>query len=258
MDKRSKIEFKFFTRLALFELTGRTASNLQEFLEQIELADDSIIFYHTHQFLLEHNFLVPEPPNDFAEWVINALHERALGERLASIDTYQFENLTVLKEVIIKILKDHLGEGYGEKKEIPQKKFLSEKLVKLGSKIFFKRPAKEKYRFADVKPEERFHFIRSTSFVFPTPYVANTLSEFRYALSQVSLNSIYYHLFESRLRFGKAEENHFSSWLEKGLGMTDLANEVRRLTPYTRTLEELRRKIIALIDKQLTKEGKNG
>lgn len=254
MDIKSKIDFKFYTRLALFELTGRTASNLQEFLEEIESADDSVIFYHTHQFLLEHNFLVPEPPNDLAEWVINALHERALGERLASIDTFQFADLSLLKDKIVEIIRTHLEQEYGVKKSVSEKGLLPKKLVKAAGRLFFSRPKKEKSRFGGVVPEEKFHFIRSTSFVFPTPYTANTLSEFRYALSQVSLNSIYYHLFESRLRFGKADENHFSSWLENGCGLPDLAKEINRLTPYTRTLEELRHKMISLIDKKMSKE----
>ncbi len=254
-DKKAKVEFRFYTRLALFELTGKTASNLQEFLSEIENADEAVIFYHTHQFLLEHNFLVPEPPNDFAEWVINALHERALGEKLASLDTFQFETLALLKEKIISIIRAHVEERYGAKKEVPVKRIIPEKLMKLAKKAFFTRPPKERRRFGEVKPEESFHFVRSTSFIFPTPYVANTLSEFRYALSQVSLNSVYFHLFESRLRFGKADENHFSSWFEKGLEMPDLAEEIRRLTPYTRTLEELRKRIITIIDRKLTKEA---
>jgi len=255
MDKIAKVEFKFFTRLALFELTGKTASNLKEFLEEIELADDSIIFYHTHQFLLEHNFLVPEPPNDFAEWVINALHERALGERLASIDTFQFTDLSLLKEGIVKIIKDHLEERYGIKKEeIPQERFIPQRLIKVAKRIFFTRPAKERVRFAEVKPEEKFHFIRSTSFVFPTPYTAKTLAEFRDALSRVSLNSIYYHLFESRLRFEKTEENHFSLWFKEGLELPDLAKKINSLSPYTHTLEELRGRMIQIIDKELERK----
>jgi len=256
MSKKAKVEFKFYTRLALFELTGRTASNLQEFLDEIEHADEAIIFYHTHQFLLEHNFLVPEPPNDFAEWVINALHERALGERLASIDTYQFENLKLLKDKIVKIIKDHMDERYGEAREKIKRK-VPEKLLNFATKIFFSRPQKERTLFGNVKPEEEFHFVRSTSFIFPTTYVATNLTEFRYALSQVSLNSIYYHLFESRLRFPGTEENHFSSWFEKSMNMPDIAAEIKRLTPYTRTLEELRQRIIKIVDNQLSKEANN-
>jgi hypothetical protein len=55
----------------------------------------SVVFQHTHHFLVQHQELSPEPPNDFAYWVATVLQEDELGERLAAVDTVRFANYPV-------------------------------------------------------------------------------------------------------------------------------------------------------------------
>ena len=45
---------------------------------------------------MQHQYLSPEPPNDFAYWVSNVLQEDRLGEQLAAIDLIQFRNKQLL------------------------------------------------------------------------------------------------------------------------------------------------------------------
>ena len=66
---RASGPFKLCTRLHLSELTGLKASNLNELLELIKTVSGSCIYHHTHRFLQQHQYLSPEPPNDFAYWV---------------------------------------------------------------------------------------------------------------------------------------------------------------------------------------------
>ena len=87
----------------------------------------------------------------------------------------------------------------------------------------------------------------SRTFVLHTPYVARTLTEFREALKQVSINSLYYHIFDAKLRLEKGE-NDFSRWFRDS-GRVELAEEVARLDPYSYTLEGLRNKIVKLGEK---------
>ena len=87
------------------------------------------------------------------------------------------------------------------------------------------------------------------TFVLPTPYEAFTLSEFRDVLGKVSINSIYFHVFEARLRLEKAE-NDFANWFE-GLGENELAREISRLDPYTMTLEGLRKNLIQIVSRHV-------
>src|SRR5262249_61438996 len=82
--------FRFWTRLTLTRLTGRRAADLAELTEHLRTVPASVIFHHTHHFLVHHQHLSPEPPNDLAFWVTNVLQEDPLGERLAAIRPLHF------------------------------------------------------------------------------------------------------------------------------------------------------------------------
>jgi hypothetical protein len=90
----------------------------------------------------------------------------------------------------------------------------------------------------------------SRTFALPTPHVAESLASFRDILGRVSVNTVYYHVFDAKLRLEHGE-NDFSKWFA-GMGKMALAEEVRRLDPYTHTLEGLRKRIMVLVKKHDT------
>jgi hypothetical protein len=212
--------FRLCTRLHLSELTGLRASTLSELLELIKTVPGSSIYHHTHRFLQQHQYLSPEPPNDFAYWVSNVLGEQELGEKLASIDIIQYSSLRILREKIIQVIEDYLR----------------------------KHPSAEK-RF--VNPGAEFHFIKSVSFIFPTNYVAHDLKDLADILKKITIDSIYFHVFEARLRLEKGK-NDLSLWIENTIGDKPLADKIARLDPYTFTLEDLRKKLVGLIEKSIS------
>lgn len=215
---KAKEPFRFYTRLHLTELTGLKASNLNQLLNLLKKVSGSSIYHHTHRFLQQHQYLSPEPPNDFAYWVTEMLGEDELGERLASIDTIQFPSIRSLREKIIKTIEDYLQKNPS---------------------------AKQKFS----RENQEFHFIKSVSFILPTPYVANDLKEFLEILKKVTIDSIYFHIFESRLRLEKGE-NDFSNWIENSIGNKHLADKISKLDPYTRTLEDLRNTLIKIVESE--------
>lgn len=209
--------FVFYTRFNLSELTGLTASNLDQLLRLIKEVPGSCIYHHTHRFVEKHQYLSLEPPNDFAYWVSEILGEKTLGEKLDGIDTIQFPAIHQLRTALIDTIEDYLGEHPREKKRFAEKDSL-------------------------------FHFIRSISFILPTPYRADDLESFIEKLKLVSISSIYFHMFESRLRLER-KTNDFSYWLESSLLNQKLGDEIARLDPYTFTLEGLRKKIIGILER---------
>ena len=215
--KRARQPFRFFTRLHLRELTGQKATNLYELLAIIKEVPDSVIYHHTHHFLQQHQYLSPEPPNDFAYWVREVLNEDILAERLASIDTPEFGSIRSLREKIIEVVQDHL---------------------------------KTSKRIGVTAPEgEEFYFIKSISFIMPTDYLAYSLREFRNILKKITIDVIYFHMFEARLRLEK-KTNDFSFWIETSLKDLELAKAIAELDPYSHTMEGLRTGIIELIDRR--------
>ncbi|MFA5199639.1 MAG: DUF5752 family protein [Candidatus Omnitrophota bacterium] len=216
---RAKEPFKFCTRLHLSELTGLRASTLGQLLALIKTISGSCIYHHTHRFLQQHQYLSPEPPNDFAFWVTDILGEDELGERLVSIDTIQYSTIRDLRERIASTLESYLNEN---------------PLAKL--------------KFA--KSGEEFHFIKSVSFILPTNYIAYDLNEFAEILKKITIDSIYFHIFEARLRLEKPT-NDFSYWIENSLGDKKIANKISSFDPYTCTLEDLRSKILRIVEGKL-------
>ncbi len=212
--------FEFSTRLTLTKLTGRRASDLAGLLEHLRAVPLSVVFHHTHHFLVQHQHLNPEPPNDFAYWVTNVLQESWLGERLAAIDTVQFAHLRDLRARLVQVIESYL----------------------------------EQTRELRVAPAgEEFHFMDAVSFTFPTRHRASSLAEFAEQLRGVGAASIGFHLFEARLRVER-DDNDFSRWLEDQLGERELADAIRRLDPYTITTEGLRQRLLGLIAGRLEAE----
>ncbi len=217
---KAKEPFRFYTRLHLSELTGLRAANLSQLLDLIRKVPGSSIYHHTHRFLQQHQYLSPEPPNDFAYWVAGVLGEDELGERLASIDTMQYSTIRSLRDKIAETIEEYLKNN---------------PLAKL--------------KFA--RQDEEFHFIKSLSFVLPTNYVAYDLPGFAEILKKITVDSIYFHIFEARLRLEK-QTNDFSYWIETSLGDKELADRISGLDPYTRTLEDLRKTIVRVIEKKVS------
>jgi hypothetical protein len=214
MGTMSMNEFTFHTKLDQTILLGVKARNIQGLLEGVRQVPESSIYYHTHRFLQQHHYLSPEPPNDFAYWVSNVMGDDVLGEQLSSVDIIQFHTINELRVKFITILESHLDSLE---------------------------------RLSMIPPGEEFHFMASRLFVLPTQHVARTLQEFLDCLGRVSVNSLYYHIFDAKLRLER-HDNDFSRWFTD-LGLLDLAEELRRLDPYAHTLEGLRKRIIVLVKK---------
>jgi hypothetical protein len=211
--------FRFYTSLVLQESTGLRAATLPTLLKLLRTVPDSSIYYHTHYFLLQHHYLTPEPTNDFAYWTTEVLGETLLGERLAGIDTMEHTSLQSLREALVQVTAGYLQE----------------------------RPAA---RFRFVPEGEEFFFVKAVHVILPTPHAASTLLEFAQALERVSVESLYFHVFDARLRLGHPT-NDFARWMTDQLGLKRLGEEVARLDPYARTLEMLRATLLALVRQEL-------
>jgi hypothetical protein len=205
-------EFRFCTKLDQTILLGTTARSIPQLLEGIRVAPRSSIYYHTHRFLLAHHYLTPEPSNDFAYWVTEVLNDAPLGERLSSVNTVGFHNITDLQQHFVELIEQHTD---------------SER------------------RARQCPSGQEFHFMASRLFVLQTPLVAHTLGEFSEFLNRISVASLYYHIFDARLRLENGE-NDFSQWF-RALSMPALADELIRLDPYAYTLEGLRRRLLVLV-----------
>jgi septum formation topological specificity factor MinE len=216
---KAKEPFTFKTRFHLSELTGLKARNIEELLSRIKEVPGSCIYHHTHRFLQLHEYSSPESPNDFGYWIASALGEDELAEKLSSIDIIEFNSLRAIREKIVAVIEQYIEENPSCKQR-------------------------------SVKFDKEFYFVKSINFVTPTSYVANDLAEFKAGLIKVSTNSIYFHMFDAKLRLEK-ETNDFSKWAEESLGDVELAREISKLDPYSYALDDLRIAIINIVSKKV-------
>ncbi|MDP6346904.1 MAG: DUF5752 family protein, partial [Dehalococcoidia bacterium] len=198
-------------------LTGVKVATVRELVDALKEVPGSVVYYHTHHFIEEHHFLIPEPANDFSLWVSEELGNRVLGEKLASIDTFAFPTIRALRNRLVEVMEEHLAQNPDSRR---------------------------------APSGQELYLVSVITVIVPTPYVARDLRGFVEALGRVSTSSIYFHVFEARLRLQQGE-NDFSIWIEDSLGDKDLAGDIASLDPYSYSLEGLRSAIIRMVEARL-------
>ena len=204
--------FRFFECTTLLRSTGKKAQDLVQLLNLIGEVSPGVLYHHTHQYYLKASVEVPEYPNDFAVWAAEGLEERALAEKLSTLDLYALTHLENVRQALMEIIRSYLLENPAP------------------------RPARS---------GEAFCFNDAVTIVAQAGSEVETLPDFIRALRTVGTSSIYFHFFEARLRLQRPFDD-FSIWLETNLGRRDLARRIRRLDPYYYSLEGLRREILTL------------
>lgn len=214
MHKVKKVApFRFMTSSSLVTICGPKAFTAEELLSGIRSVSGSSIFHHSHQVYREWQAYGRPPVHDFGYWASEVLRERSLGERLSMIDPTQFTEIRAFRQALIEAMDSYLSE----------------------------KPLTNR-----VGPGSEFVFCESTSVVIDTGIEAANLNQLVQALGLVTNRSLYYHLFEARLRLGR-QDNDISLWLRQQLGEDELADEISRWDITIFTLEQIRARLLFLL-----------
>ncbi|MBN1937975.1 MAG: hypothetical protein JW843_00180 [Candidatus Aminicenantes bacterium] len=201
--------FHFRLQLTQIELLGRRAGNITELRRHLREIPDSSIYYHTHHRLRQHIIRSPEPPNDFSFWLTKALGLAKMAETFSSLPFASFRSIAEIRQAFLAPLDAFLLEENGHHPQAPA-----------GMEL---------------------HLLDGRTFLLPTGLQARTPAEFKTALAKAPIGSIQYHVFAPRLGMAPPEFD-FAAWLDVQ-GCENIAAEIRRLDPYTMTLETLRTNI---------------
>lgn len=214
--KKARIKkepFEFKQCVSIVKSTGTHVKNLSEMRQAISKIGDESIFHHVHQYFLKGHML--EYTNDFSQWAGESLEERALAERLASIDPYTFKSINGARKELIREIDAFLD--------------------------MFPKPH-------DVMEENKFYFNETVSFVFQVGVRTKTLAEFLVAIEYIDAGSIYYHFYDSRVRLGEGTVDDFSRWIEHSLGRKNIADQIREIDPFMHSIESIRSHIKEIIE----------
>ena len=217
----ARAPFYFNSASYLTRIGRERAGNLAELLEGLKSCPEASVFHHTFQTLREHHYIRAGFSNDFAQWAFAACNEIGLAERLAAVDLRDFTSLVAMRARIVGAVESYLKQN----------------------------PA------AGARPAfEPFYFCASEAVVISTSFVARSLEEFAECLERVSLYSISHHFLSARLRL-KLASNDFSAWLEEELDLAPLAARLNRIDIYTSTLTDVRRKILQLVQQEISRSA---
>ncbi|HED00800.1 MAG TPA: hypothetical protein ENN18_10525 [Proteobacteria bacterium] len=210
--------FEFRQCASILKATGEKAKNLRELREIIARVSDEAIFHHTYQYFLKGH--IYQYTNDFAQWAGESLEEEALAEHLSVIDPYEFKTMEDLRGALLAVIDRYL-EDFPEPRE--------------------------------AMSGDEFHFNETITLIFPVGIRAKNLAEFLMAIKYVDAGSIYYHFYEARVRLGGGIDD-FSAWIETSLDKKDLAEKVRAIDPFMHSIEEIRKHIIEVVEKEARRD----
>jgi hypothetical protein len=225
--------FEFMQCVSIVKSTGKQAKNLRELRKQLSKVSDESIYHHVYQYFLKGHVL--EYTNDFAHWAGEQLEERALSERLTSIDPYTGE---------------YKDEKELERRLSSSEPYTLESVHKVRKELLreidvFLRAFPEPH---DVVSGNEFYFNETVSLVFPVGVKTRNLAEFLVAIEHIDAGSIYYHFYDSRVRLGEGMIDDFSRWIEHSLGKKKLADSIRDIDPFMHNIERIRTHIRELIE----------
>ncbi len=215
--------FYFNTSEHLLRIGRQKASTLAELLQALQTCPDDSIFQHTFRTLQEHHFIRQGFSNDFAHWSLSSCDEPILAEQLASVDVREFTDISGLRGRMVEIVDEFL---------------------------------KKNPRSAGHAGHEPFYFCASDIVVLPTPFVANSLTEFLDGVRQVSVHSIHHHFIEARLRLHRMS-NDFSEWLKEEVGLPEAGDAIERIDIYTSTMEGVQKQVAEIVEQTLRENGTN-
>src|ERR1700688_2533574 len=209
--------FYFNTSAHLVCITPQKASTLSEFLDALRECPEGSIFQHSFRTLQEHHFIREGFSNDFAHWALSACNEPSLAEGLASVDVREFTSVADLRARFVQIVENFL-----------------QRVPAAGAR----------------SARETFYFCASDTVVIPTSFVARSQYEFAEGLRGVTVHCIHHHFIEARLRL-KLMSNDFSQWLYEDMGLTEAARQLNRIDVYTLTMEDVRNRIVRIVERAL-------
>jgi Family of unknown function (DUF5752) len=202
--KQAQEPFQFVSAFYLVIVGLESAHTVRELGKELAKVPKDSIFCHTFHSLATHHYT--SYSSDFAQWAMAACNESELAERLGAIDVRQFVELDDLRSALIHAVDGHV-RAY---------------------------PAS-----ADRPAFEPFYFSQTREVALPADMRAHNLAELAEGIRHMSLHSLHYHFVNSRLRL-HLRTNDFSNWIEKELGLTELAAQIKRVDFYTNTLPEVR------------------
>lgn len=213
-SRRDAAPFEIYTLAHISRMGGQTANTLKELAQGLETCSDESVYHHTVVAMRNQLAVTDNITNDYARWAQTSLRQEELATRLAMTEIQDCQTIGDLRRTLSDIVKAFMEA----------------------------RPEE-----ADRQAENAFHFCEGMDVAVPLRASARTLEEFRECVKEMSGESFYLHFVAPRTRH-EAQTNDFSVWLDKSLGLRDLAQRINEIDVMETSLDGAREKILELLD----------
>ncbi|MEK7270259.1 MAG: DUF5752 family protein [Planctomycetota bacterium] len=204
--------------LVVSKALGLRANDLETLLRGIRTVDPLSIYYHVHHPYFSRVSVRPEYPSAFAIWTAKQLGQPILAERLSGIDLHEVRgDLEELRRAFATRIDEYL------------------------------RAAPPGAALVQSPPDRAFDFCTMQFVVIRAAPPAATAPELAAALRRAGSMVVFYHTYDALVRLGRPT-NDFAEWTRAALGREDLAAALGRLDPYVHSVDELRSRVIAILE----------
>lgn len=210
--------FEIHTLAHVSRMGGPVAHTARELQQGLENCSDESIYHHTIVAIRNHLILSDQLTNDFAEWSKKSLHKEELAGRLLTTAITDCRTLGELRMALGEAVRAYLEAHPAE---------------------------------ADDRAQDPFYFCEGMEVTVPLEATARTLEELRRCVKEMNSESFYLHFVAPRTR-QEMQSNDFSEWLEKSLGLGELAAKINEIDVMECTLDGAREKILELLDTERT------
>ena len=210
----AKAPFEIYTLAHVSRMGGQAAATLRELANGLETCSDESVYHHSIVAMRNYLVLSEEITNDYARWAQTSLKREDLAAQLAMADMKDCQTIGDLRAALCNIVRAYIEA----------------------------RP-----EAADEPAENPFYFCEGMEVAVPLEATARTLEEFRRCVQEMKGESFYLHFVAPRTRH-ENRSNDFSEWLEKSLGMRELAAKINDIDVMDSTMEGAREKVLALLD----------
>jgi len=191
---------------------GKHAINVKELFTQLLSVDADSIYFHFWGKSLRTSFSTPEFNNDFAQWINDQIHDRALAEKLSILEPHDYTNIDDLRQEMLDIIQSAL-----ESNQV----------------------------LMYTNAQEPFYFLKHSMVVFSTNKLIHYPKEFCDIIPNLSYGSLYFHFIDARRRTPNHRDD-FSNWIALFEGFDDLVDMIINVDPFYMSLSKLKEKILTI------------
>ena len=205
--------FQFLAVAQLTRIGNDVVETLHDLHRGLDRCSDASLFFHLVQSPRTRRTMSDGCGNDIGHWVLESAHCSELAEQLGAVDLRDYDAIADLRMDVRRLVGDYCLAHQ---------------------------------RVADQPAGDRFWFCEQAAVASPSGVTATSLATWIHGVERTSRESFAFHFVSSRLRLG-LRTNDFSLWIDRELGLPDLAARLHQIDVSAQSIDSARADLLRLV-----------